>query len=202
GQPQRHRLPAVDPAIERERTCRGRRGAAGNDPHPQSHSQREASEHHLRDHPRQTPGNGLAGRLAGPAGQAGKYLHRRCARPFGASRRVGESAPRVMRRRDWLDVAIVAGVAALTNFTYCALSNGDFFFPDSFTYLRPAQNILRGVGFFAEPDAVETMRTPGYPLLLAAFGTKTFPVIVLQHLLNVALCAGVYLVARGRVSRF
>jgi 4-amino-4-deoxy-L-arabinose transferase-like glycosyltransferase len=106
-----------------------------------------------------------------------------------------------MQRREWSDVAIVAGVAALTNFTYCALSNGDFFFPDSFTYLRPAQNILRGLGFFAEPDAVETMRTPGYPLLLAAFGTNALPVIVLQHLLNVALCYGVYLVARRRVSR-
>jgi 4-amino-4-deoxy-L-arabinose transferase-like glycosyltransferase len=57
------------------------------------------------------------------------------------------------------------------------------------------------VGFFAESDVVETMRTPGYPLLLAAFGTKTLPVIVLQHLLNVALCAGVYLLARRRVSR-
>ena len=107
-----------------------------------------------------------------------------------------------MRRRDWLDVAIVAGVAALTNFTYCALSNGDFFFPDSFSYLAPAQNVLSGLGFFSGPDIVETMRTPGYPLLLAAFGTKTLTVIVLQHLLNVALCAGVYLVARGRVSRF
>jgi len=107
-----------------------------------------------------------------------------------------------MRRREWLDVAIVAGVAALTNFVYCALSNGDFFFPDSFTYVGPAQNILRGVGFSAEPNVVETMRTPGYPLLLAAFGTNTFPVIVLQHLLNVALCAGVYLVARRRVNRF
>jgi hypothetical protein len=107
-----------------------------------------------------------------------------------------------MRRREWLDVAIVAGVAALTNFTYCALSNGDFFFPDSFTYLAPAQNVLHGLGFFSGPDVVETMRTPGYPLLLAAFGTKTLPVIVLQHLLNVALCAGVYLVARRHMSRF
>jgi len=107
-----------------------------------------------------------------------------------------------MRRREWLDVAIVAGVAALTNFVYCALSNGDYFFPDSIGYIAPAQNILRGLGFFAEPNVVETMRTPGYPLLLAAFGTKTLPVIVLQHLLNVALCAGIYLVARRRVSRF
>jgi hypothetical protein len=107
-----------------------------------------------------------------------------------------------MRRREWLDVAIVAGVAALTNFTYCALSNGDFFFPDSFTYLDPARNLLRGLGFMTEPGVVETMRTPVYSLLLAAFGARPFPVIVLQHLLNVVLSAGVYLVASRRVSRF
>ena len=106
-----------------------------------------------------------------------------------------------MRRREWSDLALVACVAAFTNLIYCALSNSDFFFPDSITYIAPAQNILRGIGFFAEPDAVETMRTPGYPLLLAALDTKTLPVIVLQHLLNIALCAGVYLVARRRVSR-
>jgi 4-amino-4-deoxy-L-arabinose transferase-like glycosyltransferase len=107
-----------------------------------------------------------------------------------------------MQRQEWLDVAIVAGVGAVTNFTYFALSNGDFYFPDSFTYLDPAQSLLRGLGFFSGPEVVETMRTPGYSILLAAFGARPFPVIVLQHLLNVALSAGVYLVARRRVSRF
>jgi len=106
-----------------------------------------------------------------------------------------------MRRRDWIDLAVVAAIAALTNFIYFFLCRADFFFPDSFTYLAPARNLLRGLGFFGGPGVVETMRTPGYPLLLALFGTSVLPVIVLQHLLNVALVAGVYLVTRRRISR-
>jgi hypothetical protein len=106
-----------------------------------------------------------------------------------------------MRRRDWIDLTVVAAIATLTNFTYFFLCGADFFFPDSFTYLAPAQNLLRGLGFFGEPGVVETMRTPGYPLLLALFGTHPLPVIVLQHLLNVALVGGVYLITRRRVSR-
>src|SRR5712691_1943100 len=106
-----------------------------------------------------------------------------------------------MRRRDWIDLAGVAAIATLTNFTYFFLCGANFFFPDSFTYLAPAQNLLRGLGFFERPGVVETMRTPGYPLLLALFGTHPLPVIVLQHLLHVALVGGVYVVTRWRVSR-
>lgn len=106
-----------------------------------------------------------------------------------------------MRRRDWIDLAAVAAIATLTNFTYFFLCDANFFFPDSFTYLAPAQNLLRGLGFFEQPGVVETLRTPGYPLLLALFRTHPLPVIVLQHLLNVALVGGVYLITRRRVSR-
>jgi hypothetical protein len=45
-------------------------------------------------------------------------------------------------RRARLDLAILAALALLTNFAYFACSNGDFFFPDSKTYIQPAQSML------------------------------------------------------------
>ena len=89
-------------------------------------------------------------------------------------------------------MAVVALVAAATNFIYFALANNDYFFPDSFTYLAPARNLIRGLGFINANGVVETLRTPGYPLLLTAFGLRVLPVIVFQHLLNVALAVAIY----------
>lgn len=102
-----------------------------------------------------------------------------------------------MRR---LDVAFIAIFAALTNFLYFHSSAGDYFYPDSFTYLGPAKMLLAGHGFAERPGLPEVMRTPVYPLLLALFGTRAAPVVVLQHLLNVALAVAMYLFAapRGR----
>jgi hypothetical protein len=99
-----------------------------------------------------------------------------------------------------LDLALIVAVAALTNFLYLYYSGGDYFYPDSFTYLAPAKMLLSGHGFSARPGLAELMRTPVYPLLLAAFGTRVVPVIVLQHLMNVGLAVGIYLFAlrRGR----
>ena len=102
-----------------------------------------------------------------------------------------------MRR---LDVAFIAILAALTNILYFHSSAGDYFYPDSFTYLGPAKMLLAGHGFAERPGLPEVMRTPVYPLLLALFGTRAAPVVVLQHLLNVALAVAIYLFAarRGR----
>src|SRR5262249_24524058 len=65
----------------------------------------------------------------------------------------------------------------------------------------PARNLLRGAGFVDASGVIETLRTPGYPLLLAAFGARIVPVIVLQHLLNVLIAIGIYLVAAPRLGR-
>jgi len=92
----------------------------------------------------------------------------------------------------WLETTIVAVFAAVTNFLYFAYANNDYFFPDSFTYLEPARNLLRGLGFINANGLIETLRTPGYPLLLAGFGLRIVPVIVFQHLLNVALAVAIY----------
>ena len=98
------------------------------------------------------------------------------------------------------DLAIVFAVAVLINFAYLILSNGDFYYPDSFTYLAPARNILAGAGFLDDSNLVETIRTPAYPLLLALFGARTLPIIILQHLINVALALGIYIFAASRTA--
>jgi hypothetical protein len=100
-----------------------------------------------------------------------------------------------------LDLGLILAVAALTNFLYFYCSNGDYFYPDSITYLGPAKMLLSGHGFAIEPGLPDLLRTPVYPLFLAAFGARVVPVIVFQHLLNVALAAAIYLFAL-RLGRF
>ncbi len=95
-----------------------------------------------------------------------------------------------------MDAAIVAAIALATNLLYLRCSSGDYFFPDSSTYLLPARNLLAGFGFVNRTGAAETIRTPGYPLLLAAMGVRILPIILLQHFLNAAIAAGSYLCAR------
>ena len=107
------------------------------------------------------------------------------------------------RRANYVkDVAIVAGVSLLTNFLYVHFAAADYFFPDSFTYLGPARTLLQGLGFLTPAGLPDTLRTPGYPLLLAAFGTRIVPVIVTQHLMNVLMAVTLYLVAARRLGRF
>ncbi len=105
--------------------------------------------------------------------------------------------------RNRFDLAIILVVAAGANFAYLIASNGDFYYPDSFTYLAPARNLLHGLGFVTEPKVIETLRTPGYPLLLALFRARTLPVIILQHLINVGLALAIYVLVLSRLgSRF
>ena len=103
-------------------------------------------------------------------------------------------------RRASLDLAILAALTFLTNLLYFAYSNGDFFYPDSRTYIEPAQSMLAGRGFLRANGIIETFRTPGYPLFLILVRNFT-AVVVVQHLLNVALAIAIYLFARQRFSR-
>lgn len=105
------------------------------------------------------------------------------------------------RARERIDIVIIAAMTLATNFVYFAHAAADYFFPDSFTYLAPAGNLLRGLGFTTDNGVIETLRTPGYPLLLAAFGLRILPVIVLQHLLNVALAVAIYVLVMRRLGR-
>jgi 4-amino-4-deoxy-L-arabinose transferase-like glycosyltransferase len=103
--------------------------------------------------------------------------------------------------RTRLDLAIVFGVGLLANLAYLYFSNGDFYYPDSFTYLAPARSLLHGLGFVDASGGVETIRTPAYPLLLALFGARTLPVIIFQHVLNAGLAIGIYLLVLYRADR-
>jgi 4-amino-4-deoxy-L-arabinose transferase-like glycosyltransferase len=97
------------------------------------------------------------------------------------------------------DLVVLAACALATNFLYLHYSSGDFFYPDSITYLTPANNLLHGFGFAVEPGSPDTFRTPGYPIFLLPFLAATsnvLPIVVVQHLLNVGLVLAVYLVAR------
>jgi 4-amino-4-deoxy-L-arabinose transferase-like glycosyltransferase len=109
-------------------------------------------------------------------------------------------------RRARLDLAILAALALLANLTYFAFSSGDFFYPDSATYIAPARSMLAGHGFTRDGRTPETFRTPGYPLALMPFiaASPNFAaiVVILQHLLNALLAMAIYLFARQRFSRF
>jgi hypothetical protein len=96
------------------------------------------------------------------------------------------------RSVQWIETAVVALIAAATNLLYFALASNDYFFPDSFTYLEPARNLIRGFGFTTANGLIDTLRTPGYPLVLTAFGLRIVPMIVFQHLLNVVLAMAIY----------
>src|SRR5258706_2962162 len=105
--------------------------------------------------------------------------------------------------RRLIDIAIVAAISLATNFLYFACTAADYFFPDSCTCLAPAGNLLHGLGFTNRNGLIETIRTPGYPLFLAAFGLHVVPVIVFQHLLNAALAVAIYVLVMRRLgSRF
>src|SRR5439155_16047125 len=89
----------------------------------------------------------------------------------------------------------------LTNFTYFICADWDLTFPDSITYIAPAKNLLHGYGFATQPRLPETMRTPVYPLFIVPFLAATSrlePIVIVQHLINVALAIAIYLFARKR----
>lgn len=104
------------------------------------------------------------------------------------------------KRQAWRDTATVAAIALAANLAYLACTAGNFLFPDSLTYLVLARNLLAGLGFVTRAGVAETIRTPGYPMLLAAMGAHVGPVILLQHFLNAAIAAGTFLGAR-RIGR-
>jgi hypothetical protein len=71
--------------------------------------------------------------------------------------------------------------------------------PDTASYVVPAQHLLAGRGFLDEEGFPGTFRTPGYPLVIAAFlgsGLGLKGLIVFQHLLSALMAPAVFLFAR------
>jgi hypothetical protein len=97
------------------------------------------------------------------------------------------------------DLLLLGAIALLAHLAYWYASNGDWFYPDSPTYLIPARYLLRGLGFVSEPGIPETLRTPGYPLFLLPFLAATMraaPIVLAQHLMGEIMTLAVYLGAR------
>ncbi len=106
-------------------------------------------------------------------------------------------------RRERALAALVFLVVLATHLTYEYLSQGDFYYPDSYTYLTPALGILHGQGFTTEGQP-ETLRTPGYPLFLLPFLALKAPagaIVATQHLLDALLAAAIFVLARRNGAR-
>lgn len=85
-------------------------------------------------------------------------------------------------------------IALAAHAAYFFASNGDFFYPDSATYLVPAQNLAHGLGFVNWLHVPETIRTPGYPIFLM-LTRGAVPAVLVQHLLAALLAVAVFLAA-------
>ena len=85
-------------------------------------------------------------------------------------------------------------VALAAHIAYFVASNGDFFYPDSATYLVPAHNLEQGLGFVDVMHRPETIRTPGYPLFLILTRTPVAALLV-QHVLAALLAVAVFFAA-------
>ena len=99
--------------------------------------------------------------------------------------RPGQNNPANMRRV----LAFVALLALATHFLYF-VHFGNFYVNDSKSYITPASNLLQGHGFTDKDGRPETVRPPGYPLLIAPFlwsGANLKYLVLLQHLLAVLL---------------
>jgi len=108
---------------------------------------------------------------------------------------------RPARERAAIALVFVLVLASHLIYQYC--SQGDFYYPDSFTYLTPALNLQRGLGFSNEGDP-ETIRTPGYPVFLLPFLAMKAPagaIVATQHLLDALLAVAIYVLARRAGAR-
>jgi hypothetical protein len=86
-------------------------------------------------------------------------------------------------------LALIAVLACLTSALYYAHFS-DFYNPDSPGYIAPAANLLAGNGFSDAQGNPDTLRTPGYPLVILPFLWAHLDLkylIFFQHLLRVLI---------------
>lgn len=91
--------------------------------------------------------------------------------------------------REARGLLVVAAVAVVTGVWFFSQVH-EFYTPDSPTYVIPATNLVHGNGFVNANRTPETVRTPGYPLLIAPFVWANLDLkylVVLQHILRVLL---------------
>ncbi len=86
-------------------------------------------------------------------------------------------------------LGFIAALSVLVSFTYF-WNFQDFTTPDSPSYIDSACNLVAGHGFSDSTGYPESLRTPGYPLLLAFFfrlGLGLKYVVIFQHLMNLVI---------------
>ncbi|HZE82363.1 MAG TPA: hypothetical protein VE604_15795, partial [Candidatus Polarisedimenticolia bacterium] len=84
---------------------------------------------------------------------------------------------------------LIAALASLTSVLYFAHFH-DLYTDDSPGYIRPAANLLAGNGFTDAQGYPDTLRTPGYPLVILPFLWAHLDLKYLalfQHLLRVLI---------------
>lgn len=97
-------------------------------------------------------------------------------------------------------LALVKGSALAGVFYFHPLGEKILAFPDSLTYVYPAQTWLEyGQMWEAVTAAPMLLRTPGYPFFLAVvqtlFHNMTWAVVLVQNLLSLALLIPIYMTA-------
>jgi hypothetical protein len=89
-------------------------------------------------------------------------------------------------------LAFLTVLVLLTGFAYF-FHSGASYDPDSPTYIVPAANLLTHHAFLDANGNPETVRTPGYPLLIVPFLWANLDLrflVILQHLLRVGVILG------------
>src|SRR6478752_6991462 len=84
---------------------------------------------------------------------------------------------------------LIAALASLTGLLYFAHFH-DLYTDDSPGYILPAANLLAGHGFYDAQGHPDTLRTPGYPLVILPFLWAHLDLkylILFQHLLRVLI---------------
>lgn len=101
---------------------------------------------------------------------------------------------------------LLAIVGAMVHFSWLFLQPNHVR-PDTLSYIQPAHGMLKGEGFSRQSDngswELETSRTPGYPLFLAAifyFSSNILAVIVVQKLGIIAISLFFYLYFVNRLG--
>jgi 4-amino-4-deoxy-L-arabinose transferase-like glycosyltransferase len=131
---------------------------------------------------------------------------------------VHSRSPAAQRRLRNLALVIATTVALVVHVAAFTRAAPDPNAADGPSYLERAQNLADGRGFVAavpiaasvqhaahRPTAPDTLRTPGYPVLIAAaivLGIPLAAVIALQHLLVVGMTVLVFVVAERVTGRW
>lgn len=96
-------------------------------------------------------------------------------------------------------IALIALLATATSFWYFNRFH-NFYTPDSPSYIAPAHNLVAGHGFTDAENNPETLRTPGYPLLMVPFLWARLDfkyIIIFQHIVRVFVILATTIFALG-----